>query len=374
MFKQYQLRDYRFRLVFYVYAISIIGTLVIGSAQKSLQSQQIIGMVLGTAAMAVISVLDYTWILKFYWLIYAFNLVLLLLVKIPFTNIAPLGKEVNGSVRWLNVAGFQFQPSELAKLLLILFFAKFLEKYRESLNTWKMLSLLGVLFFFPAVIIKEQPDLSTTISLMGIFLVLLYIGGLSYKIIGGAVAVGLPSVIVFISLILQPDQKILDDYAFRRIMAWLDPAKYADDAYQQQNSIMAIGSGQLVGQGLNNNSVYSVKNGGFIAETETDFIFAVAGEELGFVGCATIILLLALIVLECIWIGKRSRDFSGTLICCGVAGYIGFQSFINICVATGIMPNTGIPLPFVSYGMTSLVTLFMAVGFVLNVGLQPKKY
>ena len=374
MFKQYQLRDYRFRLVFYVYAISIIGTLVIGSAQKSLQSQQIIGMVLGTAAMAVLSVLDYTWILKFYWLIYAFNLVLLLLVKIPFTNIAPLGKEVNGSVRWLNVAGFQFQPSELAKLLLILFFAKFLEKYRESLNTWKMLAVLGVLFFFPAVIIKEQPDLSTTISLMGIFLVLLYIGGLSYKIIGGAVAVGLTSVIVFISLILQPDQKILDDYAFRRIMAWLDPAKYADDAYQQQNSIMAIGSGQLVGQGLNNNSVYSVKNGGFIAETETDFIFAVAGEELGFVGCATIILLLALIVLECIWIGKRSRDFSGTLICCGVAGYIGFQSFINICVATGIMPNTGIPLPFVSYGMTSLVTLFMAVGFVLNVGLQPKKY
>ena len=374
MFKQYQLRDYRFRLVFYVYAISIIGTLVIGSAQKSLQSQQIIGMVLGTAAMAVISVLDYTWILKFYWLIYAFNLVLLLLVKIPFTNIAPLGKEVNGSVRWLNVAGFQFQPSELAKLLLILFFAKFLEKYRESLNTWKMLAVLGVLFFFPAVIIKEQPDLSTTISLMGIFLVLLYIGGLSYKIIGGAVAVGLTSVIVFISLILQPDQKILDDYAFRRIMAWLGPAKYADDAYQQQNSIMAIGSGQLVGQGLNNNSVYSVKNGGFIAETETDFIFAVAGEELGFVGCATIILLLALIVLECIWIGKRSRDFSGTLICCGVAGYIGFQSFINICVATGIMPNTGIPLPFVSYGMTSLVTLFMAVGFVLNVGLQPKKY
>ena len=374
MFKQYQLRDYRFRLVFYVYAISIIGTLVIGSAQKSLQSQQIIGMVLGTAAMAVISVLDYTWILKFYWLIYAFNLVLLLLVKIPFTNIAPLGKEVNGSVRWLNVAGFQFQPSELAKLLLILFFAKFLEKYRESLNTWKMLAVLGVLFFFPAVIIKEQPDLSTTISLMGIFLVLLYIGGLSYKIIGGAVAVGLTSVIVFISLILQPDQKILDDYAFRRIMAWLDPAKYADDAYQQQNSIMAIGSGQLVGQGLNNNSVYSVKNGGFIAETETDFIFAVAGEELGFVGCATIILLLALIVLECIWIGKRSRDFSGTLICCGVAGYIGFQSFINICAATGIMPNTGIPLPFVSYGMTSLVTLFMAVGFVLNVGLQPKKY
>ena len=374
MLKQYQLRDYKFRFVCYVYAISIIGILVIGSAKKSVQDQQIIGLVMGTVAMILISLMDYTWILKFYWLIYVLNLVLLFLVKIPFTSIAPLGKEVNGATRWLNIAGFQFQPSELSKLLLILFFAKFFEKYKDMLNTWKILGLSAVLFGIPAVFIKEQPDLSTTISITVIFLVMLFTAGLSYKLIGGAIAVAVPSAIVFISLLLQPDQQILDDYAFRRIMAWLNPAKYADDAYQQQNSIMAIGSGQLVGKGLNNNSVSSVKNGSFIAEPQTDFIFAVAGEELGFIGCATIILLLALIVLECIWIGKHSRDFSGTLICCGVAGYIGFQSFVNICVATGIMPNTGIPLPFVSYGLTSLVTLFMAVGFVLNVGLQPKKY
>ena len=185
---------------------------------------------------------------------------------------------------------------------------------------------------------------------------------------------GIPAALIFIRLIMQPDQKLLDHYAWLRIMAWLNPTQYADNAYQQQNSIMAIGSGQLVGKGLNNNLVSSVKNGSFIAEPQTDFIFAVAGEELGFIGCATIILLLALIVIECIWIGKKSRDFSGTLICCGVAGYIGFQSFVNICVATGIFPNTGIPLPFVSYGLTSLLTLFMAIGFVLNVGLQPKKY
>lgn len=374
MFKQYRLRDYRFRLVFYVYAISIIGVLVIGSARKSVQSQQIMGLALGTVAMLVISVLDYTWVLKFYWLIYAFNLVLLSLVQIPFINVRPFGVWRSGAYRWLNIGGFQFQPSELSKLLLILFFARFFEKYKEQLNTWKILLITAVLFGIPVLYIKEQPDLSTTISIIVIFLVVLFIAGLSYKIIGAAIAVGVPSVIIFISLILQPDQEILDDYAFRRIMAWLDPAKYADDAYQQQNSIMAIGSGQLVGKGLNNNSVSSVKNGSFIAEPQTDFIFAVTGEELGFIGCATIILLLALIVLECIWIGRRSREFSGTLICCGVAGYIGFQSFVNICVATGIMPNTGIPLPFVSYGLTSLVTLFMAVGFVLNVGLQPKKY
>lgn len=374
MFKQYQLRDYRFRLLLYVYAISIIGIMVIGSARKSVQGSQIQGLIMGTAAMLVVSLMDYVWVLKFYWLIYVFNLVLLSLVQIPFINVRLFGVFRNGAYRWLNIGGFQFQPSELSKLLLILFFARFFEKYREQLNTWKVLLASAVLFGIPVLFIKEQPDLSTTISIIVIFLVLIYIAGLSYKIIGTAIAVAVPSAIVFISLLLQPDQKILDDYAFRRIMAWLEPAKYADDAYQQINSIMAIGSGQLAGKGLNNNSVSSVKNGSFIAEPQTDFIFAVTGEELGFIGCATIILLLALIVLECIWIGKRSREFSGTLICCGVAGYIGFQSFVNICVATGIMPNTGIPLPFVSYGMTSLVTLFLAIGFVLNVGLQPKKY
>lgn len=238
----------------------------------------------------------------------------------------------------------------------------------------KMLGLMAALFRGSCGSDQEPADLSTTISISWTFAILLFISGLSYKLIGGALAVGIPAVVIFISLIMQPDQKILDHYAWLRIMAWLNPTKYADNAYQQQNSIMAIGSGQLVGKGLNNNLVSSVKNGSFIAEPQTDFIFAVAGEELGFIGCATIILLLALIVIECIWIGKRSREFSGTLICCGVAGYIGFQSFVNICVATGIFPNTGIPLPFVSYGLTSLLTLFMAIGFVLNVGLQPKKY
>ncbi len=369
MLKQYRLRDYRFRLVCYVFAITIIGILVIGSAEPSNQGQQIFGMVLGTVAMIVISLMDYTWILKFYWPIYAFSLLLLLLVE------TPLGYESNGATRWLKIgSSFRFQPSELCKLLLILFFARFLEKYKETLNTWKILGASFLLFAIPALLIKEQPDLSTMLSLCMIFLVLIFVGGLSWKLIGGVFAVGIPAAVVFISLIMQPDQQILDDYQWRRIMAWLNPTEYANDAYQQQNSIMAIGSGQLVGKGLNNNLVTSVKNGSFLAEPETDFIFAVAGEELGFIGCATIILLLALIVLECIQIGRRSREFSGTLICCGVAGYIGFQSFVNICVATGLMPNTGIPLPFVSYGLTSLVTLFMSIGFVLNVGLQPKKY
>ena len=137
---------------------------------------------------------------------------------------------------------------------------------------------------------------------------------------------------------------------------------------------MAIGSGQLWGKGLNNTEIASVKNGNFLSEEQTDFIFAVAGEELGFVGTIIIILLLLFIVIECILIGRKAKDMSGRLICCGMAALVGFQSIFNIFVATGLMPNTGIPLPFVSYGLTSLVTLYMGMGFVLNVGLQPKKY
>ncbi|MDO5403748.1 MAG: FtsW/RodA/SpoVE family cell cycle protein, partial [Eubacteriales bacterium] len=116
----------------------------------------------------------------------------------------------------------------------------------------------------------------------------------------------------------------------------------------------------------------SLKNTGYIAESQTDFIFAVLGEELGFVGCVFTIILLSLIVIECIIAAVRAKDFAGRLVCCGVAGYIAIQSFINMGVATRILPNTGQPLPFISYGLTSLMTLYIAIGFVLNIGLQRK--
>ena len=163
-------------------------------------------------------------------------------------------------------------------------------------------------------------------------------------------------------------------YPATRIMSWLDPTNYADTAAQQRNSIWAIGSGQLFGKGLNNSVVTSMKNTNYIIEPQTDFIFAVAGEELGFIGTISIIILLLLIVIECILIARKAKDTSGKLICCGMGALIGFQAFINLCVATGLMPNTGMTLPFVSYGLTSLVSLYMGMGIVLNVGLQPKKY
>ena len=158
-------------------------------------------------------------------------------------------------------------------------------------------------------------------------------------------------------------------------MAWLEPDKYAQTyAYQQLNAVTAIGSGQLEGKGLNNTEVVSVKNGSFISEAQTDFIFSIIGEELGFVGAAGVVILLMAIGVKCILIGRNAKDFAGRVICTGMGVLIGYQSFINMGVATMLLPNTGLPLPFVSYGLTSVVSLFIGMGLVLNVGLQQKKF
>lgn len=369
MFKQYRIRDYDFKLILLVIALSVIGVIAVGSARESLQSRQMMGMIFGVFLMIVISFFDYTVLLKLYPLFYAGNLVLLALVI--FTG---MGDNANGASRWLDLFGFRFQPSESAKILLILFFAQFIMKHKEQLNTFKYITLSLVLIGVPWVLIYKQPDLSTSITLLLVFCVLIFVGGLSYKIIFGVLAVLLPAAVIFISLVLQPDQKIIKDYQQQRIMAFINPQEYASTtAYQQLNSITAIASGQLDGKGYKTNEISSVKNGNYISEPQTDFIFAVIGEEFGFKGSCLVIVLLFLIALECVSVGKKAKDLAGTLIACGVGSLIAFQGFINIGVATFILPNTGLPLPFVSYGLTSLLSLFMGIGLVLNVRLQCKK-
>ena len=365
MFKKYKLKDYRFRLIAYAVLLSILGIFVIGSAKASVQDKQIMGLILGIIVMIIVSLIDYGTLLKFCRPLYLLSIILLLAVLVK-------GVERGGAKRWIWI-GFQFQPSELCKILLIIVFASFFMKYQEKLNTWKTLLISIILIGIPLVLIEQEPDLSTTIITALIFITLLFIAGLSYKIVMGVLAVGIPTGIVGIILIFKHALP-LNEYQYKRIFSWLDPTHYADDARQQQNSIMAIGSGQLWGKGLNNNSVASMKNGDYIPEPQTDFIFTIVGEELGFVGCLIVIVLLLLIVFECILVAKNAKDLGGRLICSGVAALIGFQSFVNICVTTGLMPNTGLPLPFVSYGLTSLVSLYIGLGMVLNVGLQAKKY
>lgn len=364
MLKKYRVRDYDFKLIIMLIAITVVGILVIGSADRSYQSKQILGFVMGLFLMVVISLFDYSTFLNFYWIIYIGNLVLLLLVEF-------FGEKSNNAQRWVSIAGIRFQPSETAKILLILFYAQYIMKNKETISSLKTIISMLVLLSPPLLLIYRQPDLSTTIMIALLFCVLLFMGGLSYKIIFGVLAIAVPLFVIFLTLVLQPDQTLLKDYQQTRILAWLNPAEYStSEGYQQENSKMAIGSGELFGKGLNNNEISSVKNGNFISEPQTDFIFAIVGEELGFAGGCLVVGLLFLITLECLMIARKAKDIAGMLIATGMATVIGFQSFMNIGVATGIVPNTGIPLPFVSYGLTSLVSLYIGMGFVLNVRLQ----
>lgn len=368
MLKQYRIRDYNFKLIIFVAALTVIGIFAVGSAKESLQKTQISGFIFGLFLMLVISLFDYSILLRLYWLFYVGNIILLLLVELP-----GIGVKTNGAQRWIELFGIQFQPSETAKILLILFYAQFIMKHRDKLNTFKNIMLCCIFIVPSLILIYRQPNLSTTIVLTVIFCVIMFVGGVSWKLVLSILAVTIPAFIIAISLILQPEQELLHGYQQNRILAWLYPEEYATtEAYQQLNSITAIGSGQLYGKGYKTNVISSVKNGNFISEPQTDFIFAVIGEEFGFIGTCAVIILVILIALECILVARRARDLAGTLIATGMAALIGFQGFLNISVTTGLLPNTGVTLPFVSYGLTSLVSLYIGIGFVLNVGLQRK--
>ena len=367
-FKQYKLKNYKWPLVLTLVIISCFSILIVGSAKESVQNRQFFGVILGFIVMVIFSLIDYKLYFKTQWLIYATGIVLLLWVEF-------FGHNSKGATRWINLGFTTFQPSELVKVFLVLFFAKFFMDNKNEINNWKLLLKSFILFGIPAFLILIQPDLSTTISIVTVFITLIFLTGFDYRTIRKLLLILIPlSTIVFI-YILQPNQVLIQDYQQRRVLAWLNPEDYAlSEGMQQSNSKIAIGSGQLNGKGLNNNTTTSVKNGNFILEPQTDFIFSIIGEELGFRGCCLVILFLFLVIMQCIMIGIRAQIFAGKLICYGVAAQIAYQSFINMGVASGVLPNTGIPLPFISYGLSSLVCMYIGIGIVLNIGLQTKKY
>lgn len=367
MFRQYHIRNYCFPLMAAVTALSVIGIMVIGSAQSGYEARQSAGLIIGLVMMVILSLIDYTSILKFRWILYILGCGLLAAVLVA-------GRNIGGAERWIVIAGVQFQPSDLMKLILILFFAGFFQAHENRLNTPGVLALSVVLIAAPLLLIMKEPDLSTTIVTAIVFCAIIFSAGLSMRLVISVLVIVVPAVAIFFSRELSSSgSSLLQDYQMTRILAWLHPEQYPDEARQQQNSIIAIGSGQLYGKGLNTTAVNSVKNGNFISESQTDFIFAVAGEELGFMGCLLIVLLELFIGITCFRIALRSKQKAGALICMGMGALVISQSALNISVATGLMPNTGITLPFVSYGMTSLITFCMGIGFCLNVGLQPKR-
>lgn len=368
MFEKYRLRNYNFKLLILVLALCIMGTIIINSADSSYLKKQIMGVVVCFIGMLVLSVLDYHFLCKLFIPLYLFNLALLgMLFAIGYTN--------NGATRWFKITdSMTIQPSEFTKVIMVICLATILAKIGTNLNTLRSLVLIAAVCAVPIFLVFSQPDLSTTIDIFVILFMMIFVAGLSYKIIGVAMLILIPSAGLFLWYVQTPGQKLLTQNQLGRVLAFLYPQDYANTRYQQDNSVMAIGSGMLSGKGLNTSTIATVKDANFISEQQTDFIFSVVGEELGFIGCVIIIALIALLVFECIRVARKAADKEGMLIATGVAVWMGFQSFVNIGVATGVLPNTGIPLPFISYGLSSLVSSCAGIGLVLNVALQRKKY
>lgn len=370
MIFDYNFKNYNFRLIIYMLILSSLGVVLIGSASgqdQSLVGKQIFGVAFSLIICLIVSLIDYHKIFKFNTLIYIGCVSLLAAVLL-------IGKTTKGATRWLKIGGFQLQPSEFVKIGLIVILSCFLAKNQERINKPSVVGTAALLCVIPLGLVYAQPNLSTSIVIAVTMICIIYAAGISYKWIAGVVAIGFPTGLLCLYLALYDMTPFLKKYQAQRILAKVfhSDSKYADLNRQQDNSIMAIGSGQLKGKGLFNNTLSSVKNGNFLSEEKTDFIFAIIGEELGFIGGVAVVVLYALLVFECLWIASRARDAAGRLICTGIAALIAFQGFANIAVATGIFPNTGLPLPFVSSGLSSLLSVFIGMGLVLNVGLQRK--
>ncbi len=363
MFKDFSVKKLDYFLISMVISISLVGVFAIGSAQQSLQGRQIEGMAAGILLMVLASLPDYGQLLKGCWFYYGICIFLLFMV-IYF------GSSGGGAQRWFTIGGLTFQPSESAKILLILFYAAYIMKHKDRMQSLLQILICTGLIALPLALIMKQPDLSTTIVVFLIFCTLLFIGGIRYRFVAGVIAVAVPAFLVFLFMVLQEGSSLIQGFQRLRILAWLHPEDYPDTAFQTLNSIMAIGSGQVFGKGYNSNEIYSLLNSGFISQSQTDLIFTVIAEEFGFVGSCVVIFLILAITVRCLLIAKNARDMGGSLIAGGVGAWIGFQGFINMGVATGLLPNTGLPLPFVSYGLTSLLVLYLGIGLVLNVRMR----
>ncbi len=361
------LRNLNFRLIAWVLALNFIGILVIRSASSGedyLVEKEIAGVCAGVVVMGFAAYLNYRKIGRLSPLIYIGCAAVLALVLI-------LGRGRGVARRWITVPFLgQLQPSEFVKTGLIIFFADYIGDRVDDINSIRSLLMVCGLGGAQLLLVFLEPDLSTTIVMLICIMCMVFAADLSYKWIARILAVAVPAMVGFLFLLENNVIPFIQDYQAKRILAFFNKERYADANIQQNNSIMAIASGQLTGKGLNNNTLASVKNGNFLAEEHTDFIFAVLGEELGFIGCVAVVALYALIVYECLLMAHRASDLTGKLLCTGVGAMIGFQAFTNIAVATGIFPNTGLPLPFISYGVSSLLGMYLGIGMVLSVGLR----
>jgi rod shape determining protein RodA len=340
--------------------VAVLGVLMVYSATKGTDEdpttyflqRQAMFVVIGIGLMAAMAAFDYRRLRD--WAIPIAGAALFLL----FAVLTPLGTESKGIQAWFEFAGFQLQPAELAKLALIIGLAAFLTLDKEEIDGKRLALILGVAAM-PMALIMLQPDLGTVLVFGVTSLAIVFIAGARPRHFAVLLLIGIIGTVGILN------SNVLAEYQQNRLTSFLDTSEVGSDArYNQDQSQNAIGAGGIHGQGLFDGSQTGL---GFVPEQHTDFIFTVVGEELGFIG-GSIVLGLLTVILWRVWrTAQLARDEFGMLVCVGVLAMLTFQMFENIGMTMGIMPVTGIPLPLMSYGGSSILTAFAAIGLVLNV-------
>ena len=366
-------RFYDYSLLFCIIFLTAFGLVMIysassykaqidyGNASYFMMRQLMIASA-GLVMAIIISKLDYHWYARFAVLAYALSYALMIAVSL-------VGKKVNGKRRWLGVGALSFQPTEFVKIALIVLLAAVICQMGKKVNTWKGMGMIMGLTI-PIAGIVAANNLSSGIIIVGIAFVMLFVackkswpfflcGGLAFStiFIAGPLATFLEKV------------NILKPYQMSRIHVWLDPEAYKlDGGYQVLQGLYAIGSGGLVGKGLGE----SIQKMGFVPEAQNDMIFSIICEELGLFGAVSVILIFLFMIYRFMLIAGNAPDLFGSLLVVGVMGHIAIQVILNIAVVTNTIPNTGITLPFISYGGMSVMFLMLEMGMVLSVSNQIK--
>ncbi|MBY7144058.1 rod shape-determining protein RodA [Virgibacillus sp. NKC19-3] len=334
--------------------------------------RQIVWYLIGAGLMFLVAKFDYELLEK--WAVYLYIGGVILLLAVHF-----FGTEKNGSQRWLSFGFFEIQPSEFMKIFLILYISFILSKVGKSSLTFKnsipVVCKVALYSLIPFILIFAQPDLGSALVILGIAVALILVSNISTKALLALFSVATTLLGLFAYFFYFHHDlftKVFKPHQLSRIYGWLDPVQYGSDyGYQLQQAITGIGSGQLTGKGFNEG--VQVQSGK-VPEAHTDFIFAVIGEEFGFIGTSLLVLIYLLLIYRIIHISLQANNLFGAYICVGTIGLISLQVFQNIGMTIGVMPITGLALPLVSYGGSALLTNFIALGLVLSVQMRSKQF
>lgn len=318
--------------------------------------KQLFGVILGVFALFFFAFFDYHLLKKFKYWILAVSLILLVLVFVP-----GFGTQSYGANRWVNLFGISIQPSEIAKFALVLFLACYLSEKHDKIKTFKGLIPPLVVAGLLCVLVIIEPSMSVTMCLAFVTFFMLIIGGMSKKhtlIFSSAAALAVPVLI------------IAEPYRLKRLFAFLNPwASPQGEGFQLIQSFYSLGNGGWFGVGLFNSRQKYL----FLPFAESDFIFSIIGEELGYVGCLCLMTVYAVLIFQLFKIGLNAKDRFGCLLACGVGIVIAVQTLLNIAVVTGSIPPTGLPLPFISSGGTSVAVFMAAVGVAISVSRHSRR-